>query len=64
MLTLLKPKIARIRGTNRMDAFEAVGEPIAVRHLCEPGVQTLLGRTLPPLTPTKITLTALLEVEP
>lgn len=58
MLTLFKPTIARIRGTENLDAFEKVGEPIAVKHLCEPGIKSLLGETLPPLTPTKIEIDA------
>jgi len=58
MVTLFKPIIARIRGTEYMDAFEKVGEPIAVKHLCEPGIKSLLGLTLEPLTPTKIEITA------
>ena len=58
LLTALKPTIARIRGTEYYDAFEHVGEPIAVRYLCEMGVVSLLGITLPELTPTKIELDA------
>lgn len=41
-----------------MDAFEHVGEPIAVRYLCEAGIVALLGETLPELTPTKIEIEA------
>jgi len=58
MLTLLKPIIAPIRGTDHLDAFEHAGEPISVRHLCEDGVKTLLGCVPPELTPTKIILSA------
>lgn len=45
-----------------MDAFEHVGEPISVKHLCEAGVLSLLGVTLQDLTPTKIELKASLLV--
>jgi hypothetical protein len=64
LLTVLKPKIAPIKGVydeNGLpveDAFEVTGEPIAVRYLCEGGIRSLFGRTLPPLTPTKIELEA------
>ena len=58
LLTVLEPIIARIRGTERFDAFERVGEPIAVRYLCAPGILALMGRLPPPLTPTKIELSA------
>lgn len=54
LLTVLRPGIARIRGTNHLDAFEQLGEPIAVRHLCEDGVRALFGFTLEPLTPTRV----------
>ena len=61
---MFKPKIAPIKGVydeNGLpveDAFEMVGEPIAVRYLCEGGIRSLFGKTLPPLTPTKIKLEA------
>ena len=58
LVTALKPIIARIRGTPHMDAFERVGEPIAVRYLCEGGIKSLLGTTLEPLVPTKVEVTA------
>lgn len=58
LLTALRPTISRIRGTEFLDAFERVGEPIAVRYLCEAGVVSLLGTTLPELTPTKIEINA------
>lgn len=57
MLTLLKPAIARIRGTSHFDAFERLGEPISVRHLCEAGIFTAISQTLPELIPTKVELT-------
>jgi hypothetical protein len=57
-LTKLRPIIARIRGTDRFDAFERTGEPIAVRHLCAPGIVALFGSELEPLVPTKIEVTA------
>ncbi len=57
LLTVFKPTIARIRGTEYFDAFERVGEPIAVRYLCEAGIVSLFKTTLPPLTPTKIEIT-------
>jgi hypothetical protein len=57
MLTALCPTIARIRGTTKMDAFERVGEPINVKHLCEPGIKAFLGVELEPLEPTKIEIT-------
>ncbi len=58
LLTVLKPTIHRIRGTRDMDAFEVPGEPICVKHLCEPGIRAMLGRTLEPLKPERIELTA------
>lgn len=58
ILTVFRPKIARIRGTERLDAFESIGEPIAVRYLCQPGILSLMGKLPPPLTPTRIELSA------
>jgi hypothetical protein len=58
LMTVLKPTIASIRGTEHLDAFEQVGEPIAVRYLCEGGIKALLGTMPEPLTPTRIELTA------
>jgi hypothetical protein len=58
LLTRKLPVLAKIEGTNDLDAFEQPGEPISVKHLCEPGVIALLGAALPPLTPTKIDLIA------
>lgn len=58
MLTLFRPTIAAIRGTSHLDAFERVGEPIAVKHLCEAGVKSLLGCDLEMLTPTKVEIGA------
>lgn len=54
MMTFMPPVIAQIRGSKHDDAFEQVGEPIAVRHLCEDGVRSLFGFTLEPLVPTRV----------
>lgn len=58
LLTVLPPRIHRIRGTPHMDAFEELGEPIATRYLCEAGIVRLIGAPLPALTPTRIRLSA------
>ncbi len=64
LLTLMKPLIMPIRGYKDkegnpvLDAFERVGEPIAVRYLCEGGIKSLFGKEFPYLVPTKIELTA------
>ena len=64
LLTALKPKILPIRGKRTAsgglvyDAFDREGEPIAVRYLCEDGIRALFGEALPPLTPTKVEITA------
>lgn len=64
ILTLLKPEIAQIRGTHIMDAFERIGEPIAVKHLCAAGVKSLMGVELEELVPTKVEITARLAPDP
>lgn len=58
MLTYLPPTIERIRGTKDMDAFEQVGEPIGIRHLCEGGIKSLFGHLPEPLTPVRIEIAA------
>jgi hypothetical protein len=58
LLTRLAPIVRTIRGTQTLDAFSQPGEPLDVRHLCEPGVVAMLGHTLEPLMPTKIKLSA------
>lgn len=57
MMTLLEPSIHRILGTSFEDVFEAHGDPITVRYMCEEGIKRALGTTLAPLTPTKVKLT-------
>lgn len=57
-LTKRPPVLHKIDGTKHIDAFDQPGEPVSVRHLCEPIVQMILGRTLEPLTPTKIEIAA------
>ncbi len=59
MLTAEKPVIQLIKYTNIMDAFSLPGEPLDVRHMCQPGVRLLLnskasGMVLAPLTPTLV----------
>lgn len=49
MITYLRPIIAQIRGTQILDAFEELGEPVATKHLCEAGVKSLFGHTTTPL---------------
>ncbi len=61
MLTLDPPVIQPIKFTNILDAFPLYGEPIAVLHMCQPGVRLLIntaktGKVLRPLTPTRIRL--------
>ncbi len=56
ILAFSGPTIARIRGTERMDAFEKVGEPMTVRHLCPDGARALFGEVPPPLTPMRVAL--------
>lgn len=56
MITKTKPVIGRVLGTRRQDA-EAPFDPLAFRHICEASVIYLGGRTLPPLTPTRIKMT-------
>lgn len=58
MLTTLKPVIHRIYGTRHLDAFEAPGEPTAIRHLCEGGVRRLFGFLPDPLVSVHVRLTA------
>lgn len=63
MLTFLPPVIAEIKGMSAiggapiMDAFERVGEPIAVRYMCEGGVKALFGKLPPYLVPTPVEIT-------
>jgi hypothetical protein len=58
MVTNHQPIIQRITGTRDLDAFESPGEPVGVRHLCEGGIESLLGHVPEPLTPVRIELTA------
>ena len=58
IVTYHKPIIQRIFGTRNFDAFEHPGEPVGVRHLCEGGIESLLGHVPEPLTPVRIELTA------
>ena len=54
MLTALKPIIAKRRGSGGVDdVYEAVGEPIGVRHLCAGGMSAA-GWDLPPNVPTRV----------
>lgn len=61
LLTFIPPVIARIKGSPHEDAFEQVGEPIAIKHLCEDGMQSALkehGQVLgPPLQPRRVEMT-------
>lgn len=56
MLTALKPQIARILGTPHEDAFETLGEPIAVRGLCPDGVRALFDVELEELESVRVEL--------
>lgn len=56
MITLLRPKIAKIRGTQHLDAFERIGEPFIVKHMCAAGIRSMFGREFAPLTPTRVNL--------
>lgn len=64
LITLFEPVIAKIRGTDHLDAFERVGEPIAIRYLCEGGVKSFIGEHLPPLTPTRVELSVTILDKP
>lgn len=59
MLTAKEPIIQLIDHTRIMDAFSVPGEPLDVRHMCQPGVRLLInskatGMCLAPLTPTLV----------
>lgn len=61
MLTMKRPIVMMIDHTAYLDAFPVPGEPIAVQHLCEEGMDALLGSndsrmTLAPLVPTRVRL--------
>ena len=56
MITKTKPIRGRILGT-RKDEMDASFDPLSFRHICEASVIYLGGRTLPPLTPTRIKMT-------
>ena len=43
MLTLLKPHIVEVNGTEHKDAYIQLGEPIGVRFLCAGGIRSVLG---------------------
>jgi hypothetical protein len=64
MLTAIRPTITEIKGVADdngnpiFDAFERAGEPVSIRHLCESGIKSLMGRDFPPLVPIKIELGA------
>ncbi len=55
-ITRQKPVAGRIRGTRKQE-MEAPFDPLDFRHICEASVVYLGGRTLEPLTPTRIKMT-------
>lgn len=58
MLTYLPPVISRIKGSQKLDAYFAYGEPIGMNNLCELGVFKIFGiDDLPPLNSTRVSIT-------
>jgi hypothetical protein len=64
MITLLRPRIRRVAGTDYDDAYIREGEPVGVRHLCAGGVKWLWGLELKPLESIKVTLAGGLAASP
>lgn len=56
IITKTKPIKGRIYGT-KIEECEAPFDPLDFRKICEESVVYLSGKTLPPLTPTRIRMT-------
>ncbi len=56
MITRSKPTHGRIKGT-RIKECDAAFDPLDFRKICEESVIYLSGKSLPPLTPTRIRMT-------
>ncbi len=56
LITKTKPVRGRILGTRKQE-MDAPFDPLAFRHICEASVLFLSGKTLKPLTPTRIRMT-------
>ncbi len=69
-MTGLKPIIAPVKGVKTsqgleiFDAFEAVGEPIGQRAMCQNGITQLFGEVPPYLEPVRIELTGTILKKP
>jgi len=65
ILTALRPVIAVIGRTGRYGVYARPGDPVILRHLCEPMVETLLpGLELEELHSVRVEVTAEVRSEP
>lgn len=56
MMTLLKPNISAVVGSDKEDAYIRPGDPVGINNLCADGIKSLFGVELQPLQMVRIEL--------